>query len=148
MPKGYDVVGLYCIQQDNLAKLAPEMYKTSPYFNDAEMEWQWLDVCKSFASHCRQQVINSVFYGPDTVPDAQPSVRTLKVILHDTVRHLYFVCVKFSQWWHIKGKGFPYSLPSVGPGADPGVQAVSPQVTVRHPPDGWLPSLSARPVFT
>ena len=26
-------------------------------------------------------------------------------------------------------KGFPYSLLSVGPGADPGVQAVSPQVT-------------------
>jgi len=24
------------------------------------------------------------------------------------------------------GKGVPYSLPSVGPGADPGVQAVSP----------------------
>jgi len=29
----------------------------------------------------------------------------------------------------IKGKVFPYSLPSVGPVADPGVQAVSPQVT-------------------
>ena len=29
----------------------------------------------------------------------------------------------------VKGKIFPYSLPSVGPGADPGVQAVSPQVT-------------------
>ena len=31
----------------------------------------------------------------------------------------------------IKGKGkvFPYSLPSVGPGADPGVEAVSPKVT-------------------
>jgi len=28
-----------------------------------------------------------------------------------------------------KCKGFPYSLPSVGPGADPGVQAVSLQVT-------------------
>jgi len=28
-----------------------------------------------------------------------------------------------------KGKVFAYSLPSVGPGADPGVQAVSPQVT-------------------
>jgi len=28
-----------------------------------------------------------------------------------------------------KGKVFPYSLPSAGPGADPGVQAVSPQVT-------------------
>ena len=32
-------------------------------------------------------------------------------------------CVK------VKSKVFPYSLPSVGPGADPGVQAVSPQVT-------------------
>ena len=29
----------------------------------------------------------------------------------------------------VKGKVFPYSLPSVGPGADLGVQAVSPQVT-------------------
>ena len=28
-----------------------------------------------------------------------------------------------------KGKGFPYSLPSVGPGAYPSVQEVSPQVT-------------------
>ena len=28
-----------------------------------------------------------------------------------------------------KGQVFPYSLPSVGPGADPGVQAVNPQVT-------------------
>jgi len=26
-----------------------------------------------------------------------------------------------------QGKGFPYSLPRVGPGADPGVQAVCPQ---------------------
>jgi len=29
-----------------------------------------------------------------------------------------------------EGKGFPYSLLSIGPGANPGVQAVSPQVTV------------------
>jgi len=51
----------------------------------------------------------------------------------------------FKQGWHFdmvwqkvfcrdsgknsKGKVFPYSLPSVGPGADPSVQAVSPQVT-------------------
>jgi len=33
-----------------------------------------------------------------------------------------------------KGKGFPYSTPSVGPGADPGVQAVSLQVI--HPAVG------------
>ena len=44
-----------------------------------------------------------------------------------------------------KGKGFPYSIPSVGPGADPGVQAVSLQVTVSHPPGGRLPLLSTRP---
>ena len=42
-----------------------------------------------------------------------------------------------------KSKGFPYSIPSVGPGADPGVQAVSLQVTVSHPPGGKLPLLSA-----
>jgi len=35
-----------------------------------------------------------------------------------------------------KGKGFPYSITNVGPGADPGAQAVSPQVTVSHPPGG------------
>jgi len=47
----------------------------------------------------------------------------------------------------LKGKSFPfpYSLPSVGPGADTGVQAVSPQVTTSHPPGGRLPLLSARP---
>jgi len=44
-----------------------------------------------------------------------------------------------------KGKGFPYSIPSVGPGADHGVQAVNPQVTVNHPPGGRLSLLSARP---
>ena len=47
-----------------------------------------------------------------------------------------------------KGKGFPYSIPSVGPGADPGVQAVSLQVTVSHPPGGRLPLLSDRPAVT
>jgi len=51
----------------------------------------------------------------------------------------------------IKGKVFPYSLPSVGPGADPSVQAVSPQVMwseSRHISSSSLPLLSARPVFT
>ena len=50
-----------------------------------------------------------------------------------------------------KGKVFPYSLPSVGPGADPGVQAVSPHATwseSRHIPSSSLPLLSARPAFT
>ena len=48
----------------------------------------------------------------------------------------------------LKGKGFPYSLPSVESGADPGVQAVSPQVTISHPPSGRLPLLSARSAVT
>jgi len=43
----------------------------------------------------------------------------------------------------VKVKAFIYSIPSVGPGADPSVQAVSPQVTVSHPPGGRLPLLSA-----
>ena len=47
-----------------------------------------------------------------------------------------------------KGKVLPYSLPSVGPGTDPGVQAISPQVTWSHPPGGRLPLLSARPAVT
>jgi len=41
-----------------------------------------------------------------------------------------------------KVKGFPYSLPSVGPGADPDVQAFSRQVTISHPPGGWRSLLS------
>jgi len=51
----------------------------------------------------------------------------------------------------VKVKVFPYSLPSVGPGADPDVQAVSPQVTwseSRHIPSSSLPLLSSRPAFT
>jgi len=47
-----------------------------------------------------------------------------------------------------KGKGLPYSLPSTGSGADPCVQAVSPQMTISHPPGGRLPLLSARSVVT
>ena len=52
-----------------------------------------------------------------------------------------------TSWILVKGKGFPYSFPSVGPGADTGVQAVSPQVTISHPPGGRLPLLS-RPAVT
>jgi len=52
------------------------------------------------------------------------------------------------KWRTTIGKGFPYSLPSVGPGAYSDVLAVSPQVTISHPPGGRLPLLSARPVVT
>jgi len=39
-------------------------------------------------------------------------------------------------------------LSSVGPGTDPGVQAVSPQVTISHPSGDRLPLLSAKPAIT
>jgi len=39
-------------------------------------------------------------------------------------------------------------IQSVGPGADPSVQAVSLQVTVSHPTGSRLPLLSARPAVT
>ena len=48
----------------------------------------------------------------------------------------------------VKVKAFPYSTLSVRPGADPGVQAVSLQVTVSHPRGGRLPLLCARPAVT
>jgi len=56
--------------------------------------------------------------------------------------------VSITKYTNVKSKGFPYSIPSVEPGVDPGVQAVSPPVTVSHPPDGRLPLLSARPAVT
>ena len=46
------------------------------------------------------------------------------------------------------GTVFPYLLCCVGPRADPGVQEVSPQVMISHPPGGRLPLPSARPVVT
>jgi len=52
-------------------------------------------------------------------------------------------CVKGKE-----GKGFLYLLPSIGPGADSSVQAVSARVTISHPPGGRLPLLSAGPAVT
>jgi len=49
---------------------------------------------------------------------------------------------------HLKSKGFSHSLPSAGPGANPAVQAVSPQLNISHPPGGRLPLLCARPAVT
>jgi len=43
------------------------------------------------------------------------------------INNLWFYCIIFKI--KVKGKVLPYLLLSVWPGADPGVQAVSPQVT-------------------
>jgi len=57
-----------------------------------------------------------------------------------------YKCVYY--YYYKKGKGFPYLLLSFGPVADPGLQAVSSQVTISHPPGSRLPLLSARPAVT
>jgi len=72
--------------------------------------------------------------------------------IHLLILALY-ICVHVAYSYYLslhkgKGKGFPHLIPSVGPGADPGVQAVSLQMTVSHPPGGRLPLLSARPAVT
>ena len=60
--------------------------------------------------------------------------------------------LQLQQQFHVDVKGkckvLPYSLPSVGPKADPNVQAVSTQVTLIYSSSGRLPLLSARPAVT
>ena len=73
-----------------------------------------------------------------------------QVTLCDPIWHVRRVanCYIRLLYYYFTTKCFPYLIPSVGPGADPGVQAISPQVTVSHPPGGRLPLLSARPAVT
>ena len=58
--------------------------------------------------------------------------------------HSSHLAITHTQRIKVKVK---FSSPSVGPGADPGVQAVNSQVTISYPPGGMLPLLSARPAF-
>ena len=64
------------------------------------------------------------------------------------VKHKKNIKTRTIQYSKGKVKAFPYSIPSVGPGADHGAQAVSLQVTLSHPPGGRLPLLSVRPAVT
>ena len=72
---------------------------------------------------------------------------TLAILSHNEVARQNCRCA-LGLWCKVKGKVLKYSLPSIEPGADPGVQAVSPQVTWSHPPGGELQLLSARPAVT
>jgi len=92
-----------------------------------------LAYCHSSPQNNRHSVFSALFCTPSYV-----NYYTRSILLN----YAYTVAIK------VKGKGFPYSTPSVGPGADPGVQAVSLQVTVSHTPGGRLPLLSARPAVT
>ena len=74
-----------------------------------------------------------VHYGAGRLTHLQQCFRSLSTALTSALKS--------------KGNGFPYSLPSVRPGADTSVQAVSPQVT-SHPAGSKLPLLSVRPAVT
>jgi len=77
-----------------------------------------------------------------------PECRSLKIalsVLPAVVKRKFSAENKSLYFSRVKRvKDFSYSIPSVGPGADPVVQAVSPS----HPPGGRLPLLSARPAVT
>jgi len=98
---------------------------------------------------------------PACVVPARPRVRRLASFIPPSlfIRHVRpcpWRCValqapsmiRFNNDNKGKGKGFPYSIPNVGPRTDPGVQAVSLQVSISHPPGGRLLLLSARPAVT
>ena len=75
------------------------------------------------------------------------ALRTCRILAEWPFR----ICVMASGSCRLQSysrKAFPHSIPSVGPGADPDVEAVIPQVTVSYSPGGRLPLLSARPAVT
>jgi len=81
---------------------------------------------------------------PNIYDDRMPTITDSKFTYNQ--HHIIYLIIRNNTTLG-KGKALPYSLPSIGPRADPSVQAVSPQVTISHPPSGRLPLLSTRPVF-
>jgi len=79
---------------------------------------------------------------------ARPTADSIRSWAHSLDTLLADKCQYYIDIKKVKGNVLPYSFPSVGPGADPGVQAVSPQVSLSHPSGGRLPLLSSRPAVT
>ena len=97
-----------------------------------------------WAGHLRSLVISCLFKKPQ-------QYHLILTVNKTTVYHLQVTeTFTIKGLYNSKGKGkvLPYSLPSVGPTADPSVQAVSPRVTWSHPRGGRLPLHSARPTVT
>jgi len=78
----------------------------------------------------------------DVVANVLQKQTVLLVVRHRRTVHvefrLRFCRTPTQRTKKVKIKAFPYSIPSVGPRADP----------VSHPPGGRLPLLSARPAVT
>jgi len=79
----------------------------------------------------RNLIIQRTYAGPSGSSSVSRSERLFSligVIFPGYEGYAYTPLFKVGGTVKGKGKVFPYSLPSVRPGADPGVQAVSPQV--------------------
>ena len=79
------------------------------------------------------------YIGVHIAPWGEAATRGDQTVMHSFAKLLwtllfnqliFFSYFRPAHMHYIKGKGFPYSLLSVGPGADPGVQSVSLQVTL------------------
>jgi len=85
----------------------------------------------------RQLTYGSCLVAGKTIGTFVEQVSYLQKTLQNSeasVLYWYGICTRYrASNIKVSGKFLPYSLPSVGPGADPGVQAVSPQVTISHP---------------
>ena len=107
-------------------------------------------VCSPSIEGCGGNCRPGLFRTVRPIDCCSDSSQSTRIRSMETGLYVWLNSVPLATWCK-KGKVFPYSLPSVGPGADPGVQAVSPQVTwseSRHIHSSSLPLLSARPAFT
>ena len=139
--KNYTTRSVHCYEAMNTTRVAPFL---SHYFNHRiypppSTQHRSNDDCLKDKSEDHQN---------GSVPFCV--LQSCTVICTHTYKQFWQLTVGLGLHFAIKGKGkgFPYSILSVGPGADPGVQAVSLQVTVSHPPGSRLPLLSARPAVT
>jgi len=87
-----------------------------------------VDIKQNFTSISCLQKLQKL--GPN-IKNVKTSSRRYNLNVKEPILLKYLISkiILFDRYKKRKGKVFPYSLPSVGPGADPGVQAVSPQVT-------------------
>jgi len=87
-------------------------------------------LCRKYSVPASRQSHTNYFRSVSEILTALLEVGT-QLLQSQTVNNTCIIIVTFHCkiiiWW--KGKVLSYSLPSVGPGADPGVQAVSSQMT-------------------
>ena len=116
-----------------------------------QCQWPLPSTAIQWASHFNTSLLMArVWLAPSFAWTKSQYTRTVSTVvsyvhittllsMHLRIAYVSQIAISISK----KGKVFPYSLPSVGPGAHPGVQAVSPQVTWSHPP-GRLAAITFR----